>query len=332
VKLNKILLLIAFVFILAGCAAPAAPVQLPTATDEPAPTATPEPPPSEPFRIIGYVSYGDVVAAIPFDKLTHINYAFLIPNDDGTFQPLINAWKLTDLVTQAHANGVKVLISVGGWGWDAQFEKVAASAEARAVFVREVMAIVDQYQLDGVDMDWEYPGPEPESAENNVLLMRELYAVLQPQGKLLTSAVVAHGSTGDGVLDEVFELVDFLNLMAYDGSGHAEMDYAVQSLDYWSRRGLPQEKTVLGVPFYSRPGEISYRKLVEADPTATQRDEIDYFGRINTYNGIPSMRAKTELALERASGIMIWTLAMDTFDDETSLLTAIYQTVYPSQP
>jgi chitinase len=320
VKTKILIILFTILFTLSSCAGPV-------------PVIQPEPEqPSEPFRIIGYFTYGDVVAAVPFDKLTHINYAFLIPNDDGTFVPLINSWKLHDLVSKAHANGVKVLISVGGWGWDAQFETAAGSEATRSVFVSEVMKIVNEYNLDGVDMDWEYPGPEQESAENNVVLMRSLYEALQPQGKLLTAAVVAHGSTGEGVLDEIFELVDFVNLMAYDGSGHASMEYAVQSLDYWSERGLPKEKMVLGVPFYSRPGEISYRKLVEADPSAAQRDEIDYFGRLNTYNGIPSMQAKTELAMERASGIMIWTLAMDTFDDETSLLTAIYQTAYPTQP
>jgi chitinase len=52
------------------------------------------------------------------------------------FQPLINAWKLKDLVAQAHAKDVKVLISVGGWGWNAQFEQVAASEEARATLRR----------------------------------------------------------------------------------------------------------------------------------------------------------------------------------------------------
>jgi GH18 family chitinase len=330
------LLLAILLLALAGCAAPAPPAMVakqPT-PDPAAPqaTATPEAAQTQPFRIIGYFSYGDVVAAVPFDKLTHINYAFLIPNEDGTFQPLINSWKLHDLVEQAHAHGVKVLISVGGWGWDAQFETMAASAESRAVFVREVMSIVAEYNLDGVDMDWEYPGPEPASAENNLLLMRALYHELQAQGKLLTAAVVAYGPTGDGVLDEVFELVDFLNLMAYDGPQHATLEYAVQSLDYWSGRGLPPEKLVLGVPFYSRPGGISYRRLVEADPAAAQRDEMDFFGQINRYNGIPTMRAKTRLAMERASGIMIWTLAMDTFDDETSLLNAIYQTANPARP
>jgi chitinase len=135
-------------------------------------------------------------------------------------------------------------------------------------------------------MEWTWigniPDPSSDSAENNVLLMRELYDRLKPQDKLLTAAVAAHGSNSDGTLDEVLELVDFLNLMAYDGEGHASMDYAIQSLDYWSGRGLPKEKMVLGVPFYSRPGEISYRKLVEADPAAAQQDEMDYYGRMNS--------------------------------------------------
>jgi GH18 family chitinase len=95
-------------------------------------------------------------------------------------------------------------------------------------------------------------------------------------------------------------------------------------LNYWLERGLPTDKLVLGVPFYSRPGEASYRTLVAADPAAAQADETKYNGSVMYYNGIPTMQQKTELARRLGSGIMIWTIASDTLD-ETSLLKAIHQ-------
>jgi GH18 family chitinase len=126
--------------------------------------------------------------------------------------------------------------------------------------------------------------------------------------------------------------MDFVNLMAYDGgTPHSSYQYALDSIDYWQARGLPPEKTVLGVPFYARPNEAPYWRIVDAFPEAAQVDEFDYYGAQINYNGIPTMQAKTELALERASGIMIWALEHDAPGD-LSLLTAIYQTVQENQP
>jgi GH18 family chitinase len=283
--------------------------------------------PSPTFRIIGYVTDAAVVSAIPYEKLTHINYAFLLPKDDGTFVPLNNGWKLDEIVERAHAQNVKVLVSVGGWGWDAQFETVAANPGKRAVFVRELVSIVDQYQLDGADIDWEYPDPGT-SSQNFLALIRELRTAL-PKGKLLTAAVVAHGDEhGQGVLAEAFEVFDFINIMAYDGGQpHSSMELAETSLDYWLGRGLPPEKTVLGVPFYARPQEITYRKIVQADPAAADTDIFDYYGTKLNYNGVPTIQAKTRLAMQKASGIMVWELSQDAPGD-LSLLNAIYTTVH----
>jgi GH18 family chitinase len=221
-----------------------------------------------------------------------------------------------------------VLPSVGGWGWDAQFEAMAGDPITRKAFVQNIIAFVNEYNLDGVDIDWEFPDAG-QSARNYVALMHELRAAL-PEGKLLTAAVPALGSNADNFLPETFADVDFLNLMVYDGDqgvGHSPYQYALDSLAYWSAKGLPKEKMVLGVPFYARPGEATYRKLVKADPSASQKDSVDYLGMTVYYNGIPTIVNKTKLAMEKASGMMFWTLEGDTLDD-TSLIKAIYDTAY----
>lgn len=300
----------------------------PTSLVETMSTVSPDPAPR--FRVLAYVTEDTIPELIAYDKLTHINYAFVLPRSDGSIRDVSNPWKLKKIVETANQHGVSVLISVGGWGLEKEFEAVAADPAIRAVFVQNLVDYAAKYELHGVDIDWEYPVVGVSDA-NYLALMRELRAAL-PADVLLTTAVPAYGIHADGIPAESFEVLDFVNLMVYDLSreAHATMEMAGQSLDYWQARGLAVEKTVLGVPFYSRPGEVPYRKMVQADPAAAQLDEFEFAGALQYYNGIPTMRAKTELALSRASGIMFWALSQD-MTDEYSLLAAI-DSVVKSQP
>jgi chitinase len=296
-------------------------VAQPTSTPTLLPRETPMP--TKSFRIIGYAAdWEGQLNPAQLQHLTHINYAFLLPNADGSVNGIANPWILEDVVRQAHDKNVKVLISIGGWGTDKEFEALAASPETRQRFVEAVSEFVEKYDLDGADVDWEYPEANSTSADNFTALMTELREQLPPD-KLLTAAV-AVGENADGVKADVFDLVDFLNVMAYDGPGqnHSSYEFAEAALNYWQQRGLSQNKMVLGVPFYSRPGEVPYRQLIATNPDAAKVDQFDYNGKVTFYNGMPTMQKKTQLAKRLASGIMIWTLAADT-NDETSLLKAI---------
>jgi len=301
--------------LLASCSLSVTPVNTPIPA-----TATPE---LESFRIIAYVTEGIIESLIPYEKLTHINYSFLTPRDDGTFNPIFNKSKLKTIVTNAHKNDVKVLISVGDWGWDTQFETVAADPSLRSTFVQNLRAFVDEYQLDGADIDWEYPDAG-ESAQNFLMLMRALRTAMPD--KLFTTAVVAYGDNGMGVPPESFELFNFVNIMTYDGPDHGSMEQFERGLAFWGERGLPPEKIVMGVPFCGDPN-LAYSKIVSEDPTAAQSDTFDYYGTSYHYNGIPIVQAKTKMAMEKAGGIMFWTLDIDAQGD-LSLVTAIYDTAY----
>ena len=290
------------------------PTTAPTVT--PSPTETPMP---DNFFVIAYVTTAVIPGIIPYEQLTHINYSFLIPNDDGTFAPMANGWKLKEIAAEADKYGVDVLISVGGWGWDAQFETMAADAQSRAAFVQNLSAFVDEYGLDGADIDWEYPDPG-QSAQNFLLLIEELRAAMPD--KLITTAVVAYGATGDGVPAETFEIFDFVNVMTYEGHDHGSMEQFRTGMAYWLGRGLPAEKMVMGVPFYADPTGVAYAKLVEADPQNAQLDSIEWNRETIHYNGIPTIQEKTRMAMQEAGGIMFWTLEHDALN-ELSLLRAI---------
>jgi len=292
----------------------------PTPTPQPSPTSQPE----VSFHIVAYATEAITPELIPYDKLTHINYSFLIPNADGTFVRLTNAWKLKKIVELARSQNVTVGIAVGGWGWDEQFEQMAASAESRTAFVQNLKAFVEEYQLDGVDMDWEYPDPG-QSSLNYVALMTELRAALP--NAIISTAVISYGDEyGLGIPTESFDLVDFVNVMTYDGHDHGTMEQFEKGLNYWSSRGVSKEKLIIGVPFYGRPGPAPYSRLVTTDPAAAQTDTFDYFGTIQNYNGIPTIQKKTEITMQRAGGIMFWELSLDA-QGELSLVNAIFEVV-----
>lgn len=300
-----------------------------TSTPNPIPSPTLEPavipaPAAPPFVILAYATDGIVADIIPYGQLTHINYSFLTPQADGSFNSINNGWKLKQIARTAHAHDVLVSIAVGGWGWDAQFEEMAARAESRGNFVRNLQAFVEEYQLDGVDMDWEYPDPG-QSSQNFLELIKELRAALP--NKLLTAAVISYGDEhGLSIAEEALELLDFVNIMTYDGPDHGSMEQFEKGLSYWSGRGLPSEKLVMGVPFYGDP-DTPYFKIVQVDPAAAQLDTFDYYGTTLHYNGIPTIQTKTRVAMDRAGGIMFWALDHDSQGD-LSLVNAIYQTVH----
>ncbi|MFJ1541488.1 glycosyl hydrolase family 18 protein [Micromonospora chalcea] len=276
------------------------------------------------FKSVGYMpSWSGNVNSIQYGKLTHINYAFVLPNGDGSLRPVENPGKLSSLVSLGHANNVKVSIAVGGWndGDDSAFEALAANSSTRTAFVNNLIAFVNQYNLDGVDMDWEYPDPGA-SANNYTLLMQQLGSALHSRGKLLTAAVVSEGYYVDGVPTAVFGSVDWLNIMAYDGgSPHANYDWSIASVNRWKSRGLPAAKAVLGVPFYSRPGYYTYSALVGMDPANANRDCTTVGGAQQCYNGVPTVKRKTQWAMANAGGMMNWELSQDT-TGSTSLVSA----------
>jgi chitinase len=285
------------------------------------------------FRSVGYLpSWSGNVNSVQYSKLTHINYAFALPNSNGSLQAIPDPTKLRSLVSLGHQNGVRVSLAIGGWndGNDSAFEALAGNSGARTTFVNAVMSTINSYGLDGVDIDWEYPDPGT-SGNNFAALMQQLSSTLHGQGKLLTAAVVSEGGTANGVQPSVFGMVDWLNIMAYDGgSPHANYDWSINSVNFWKGRGLPANKAVLGVPFYSRPSYLTYAQIVAMNPANANVDCVNSGGQ-QCYNGIPTIKRKTQWAMANAGGIMNWELSQDT-TGSTSLVSAIYEVATGGAP
>ena len=279
------------------------------------------------FKVVAYLpSWEGNVNSVQYSKLTHIIYAFVSPTTSGGLTAVENPGKLTSMITLAHNSNVKALIAVGGGGGGDAFHTIVASASLRTAFVNTMVAYVNQKNLDGVDIDWEFPSAGTE-ANNFALMMQQLANAMHGIGKLCTAAVISTGATY--VTSTTMNSVDWLNIMDYDDNNfqHSTYQSAVDCLNYWSGRGLALSKTVLGVPFYARDNRFDYQTLNYNDVLSAggspNSDTFQNYG----YNGIPTITKKTNLSFDRGiAGMMIWELAGDA-TGANSLLSTIHTVI-----
>jgi chitinase len=185
-------------------------------------------------------------------------------------------------VTQAHRKVTKILVSVGGWTWSGAFSDAALTKESRKTFVESAVAFVSKYNLDGLDIDWEYPALigngnvfRPEDKQNYTALLKELRQAFNREGQSLRRRLYLSVATGANAgfvshteLAKVAHEVDSINLMSYDYyepaddkiAGHhaplftnpadPKQISADASVRMYLAAGVPAAKIVLGVPFY----------------------------------------------------------------------------------
>lgn len=250
------------------------------------PLATASPPSNEAYRVIGYVMDGETLPRISAKKLDVINFAFALVDDRNEIHlpGKTAAQSLSGLVALRRVNPeLKVLASVGGWGGD-HFSEAASSESSRERFAESAIALVRRHDLDGIDIDWEYPtlpGPgishRPEDRENFSLMLEAVRKALDDLGNendgrhyLLTIAA-ADGEAARGLeIARISRVLDWINLMTYDfyGSltsttGHHASLYrsrtaapgsrtTEQAVDEFLAAGVPAKKLNIGVAFYGR--------------------------------------------------------------------------------
>lgn len=273
--MNRFIHLIACLWVCAGLAACSNPV------DEPEPEVE-----RNQYRIVGYV-HSAAISSADAARLTHINYAFANVRDSTVVlesgRDATNLDRLARLKLQ-YPN-LKILLSVGGWDWSANFSDAALTPTSREQFARSAVDLMVAHNLDGLDIDWEYPGQKgkdnvyrPEDKENFTLLLERLRVHLDEQSLLdgrggdqsyeltiATGANAAYLAHTDLRAAQVY--LDAVNVMTYDFHGgwsnttghHANLFPSQQAGAFASaegstydqlQAGVPRNKLVLGVAFY----------------------------------------------------------------------------------
>jgi chitinase len=291
------------------------------------------------FKVIGYlptwVNYPSSINNVQLSKLTHVNIAFSNPDATGTLIPAdgTNA-DVTTVVNAAHAKNVKVFMSMGGAGAPgATYSNLLSSAANRNSFITKIVNYAVTYNLDGIDVDIEgdvLDGTQVTAARYQSFVTA-LGTALHAQNKLMSAALAQW--FGNYVTNTAAAQFDWINMMSYDaaipGSGdavgqHAPYSMVLSDYQYWNTtKGVSSTHLVVGVPFYgygwgtrSDPSnnEIPYCTIVSANPGAENTDSVGTNPNVIYYNGIPTIKQKTNYALQNASGVMIWELTEDCND------------------
>ncbi|MGF7038238.1 glycoside hydrolase family 18 protein [Mucilaginibacter lappiensis] len=242
------------------------------------------------YVIIGYVGGYKGVADMSMvnpEKLTHINYAFINVKNNRAFlsHEKTDTTNFRNLVLLKKRNpALKILISIGGWTWSRNFSDAVLTDTAREAFAASAVALIKKYDLDGIDIDWEYPDlagnagniHRKDDKENYTLMFKSLRHDLdilekQTNKKLLLTAAVGGFKRflEHTEMDKVQQYLDYINLMTYDyfqdGAGiavhHTNLyaskkyqteNYADKAVSDFVAAGVPASKLVLGVAFYGR--------------------------------------------------------------------------------
>ena len=217
--------------------------------------------------VVAYVTSWTQVIPDP-TVMTHINYAFGHVNETFNGVDISNPDRLRRIVALKKENkALKVLISIGGWG-SGRFSEMAATDENRQAFAKDCRRVVDEYGLDGIDIDWEYPtqssaniSSSPDDTRNFTLMMRDIRRAIGKK-KLLTCATVASGEYID--FKSCIKYLDLVNMMSYDMGNppyHHSALYpssisswmtSSQAVEAHLKAGVPKSKLVMGMPFYGR--------------------------------------------------------------------------------
>ncbi len=168
---------------------------------------------------------------LPLDRLTHIIFSFTeVIGYEMKFPDDSSGIKLRMLVKlkKKHPH-LKVMVACGGWGGSGGFSEMARSVENRKKFVESAVRFIREYELDGIDIDWEYPGMRgignpyiPEDRENFTSLLQDLREGMDRIGKeqILTFAAAGWERFFDHVeLDKVMQYANYMNIMSYDLAG-----------------------------------------------------------------------------------------------------------------
>ena len=310
--------------------------------------------------VVAYVtSWSDIIPDPQY--MTHINYAFGHVNETFDGVRINNPERLRRIAElKKQAPELKILLSIGGWG-SGRFSEMAANEKFRKAFARDCKRVVKEYDLDGIDIDWEYPtnssagiSSSPDDTENFTLMMRDIRKAIGKK-KLLTLATVASARYID--FRAILKDIDFVNIMAYDMANAPKHHAALHKSDISGGRtcedavqahldaGVPASKLVMGMPFYGRGGGEGFPKLRDINKLAypkeyTERwDEtgkvpylVDKDGRmVLGFENTRSLSFKCEYIMERGlRGGMYWEYSDD--NEQGDFRRTVYERIILQKP
>jgi chitinase len=291
--------------------------------------------------------------------VSHVNYAFASIREDGSL--IVDKDRGLDIWRDRKVNhpAFKLLLAVGG-GHEAAaagFIAVGSDPQKRRSFAQSALDLVEQYRLDGIDIDWEYPNSATMAVQylDIISALRDILG----ENRVVSTALPADPSILQYIpFAQLADKIDYLNLMAYDFvgagpvtaafTGHQAELFSVgaagasglATVDYITSRAFPSRKILLGIPLYgrsfsgaswlgengqSRGSEVGYA-VSELPKSGMQEwydsDAVAVFavgqGEFISYDNKISVARKAEFAREKAlGGLVYWQLLQDRHGGES---------------
>ena len=277
----------------------------------------------------GYIADWEDASNVNYNQLTHAFIAFIGSDNNGnlctyeaggsgtiTGQPIDISPKtkvnFEKYIAAANAAKCKKILSIGGYGCDSYMNAMASGGKV-ATFVANVMAFVDKYNFDGVDLDWEALENTTHTA-NYESVCNALRTATTQKNKLLFCTVVT-GYYAAWFPYSAVQKADYVQLMAYDqtatwatapAGNHSTITHANEGINKWAGFGIPKSKMVLGLPFYgyqalktggNKTGDWTYKRFIAAYPSVGP--DVDDYSYSSTetigLNGQTTIKAKTAI-------------------------------------
>lgn len=234
---------------------------------------------------------------------THVNYghARFVDKKAGTGLVIAKPEYLKKLASyKTNYPKLKILLMVGGWGKNADgFSMMARDPDKRKEFCQNILKACEEYNIDGLDLDWEYPGYgakdgdyvngySTEDTANFTTLVKELRETLGPN-RLISYAASDSGKYMDH--KAVLEYVDYINVMTYSMGDppykHNSPLYksfqnargGAESIEIFYGKGVPYNRMNYGIAYYGHgdgniyPSSVQYYRINQILTQGTWTDK-----------------------------------------------------------
>ncbi|KAF2167032.1 glycoside hydrolase family 18 protein [Zasmidium cellare ATCC 36951] len=233
------------------------------------------------------------VASIP-ERYTIVHWAFA--NISDSFEPSVTPYE-DGWAKFKDQTGFKRVVSFGGW----TFSTAGSMPDNRQTFANNLAAFVQNEGIDGIDIDWEYPGApddegedipidSPDSGPNYLAFLKLLRAALPSQCTVSISLPASYYYSKAFPVKDMAPLLDYFIYMTYDL--HGQWDYGnkftnpgcpndnclrsqinhtetASALSMLTKAGVPANKIMLGQPLYGRSFQMSQADCITPECTFT---------------------------------------------------------------
>ncbi|KLU91336.1 hypothetical protein MAPG_09857 [Magnaporthiopsis poae ATCC 64411] len=290
------------------------------------------------------------VDQIDTTKYSHIHFAF-VDITPGDFRIDVSKAQYQFELFKA-MRGVKKIISFGGWEFSNSpgtyyILRQAVKPENRPVFRKNVVDFVMEHELDGVDLDWEYPGakdipgtPEGDPTTEGTDYARtlaQLRALLPRDKSVSFAAPASYWYLRNFPVQNMGAIVDYVVYMTYDLHGqwdagnqwaspgcpsgnclrnHVNMTETLNALSMITKAGVPSNKVVVGVTSYARSFHMSERGCTGETCTFTGDRATSHAkkGRCTDTAGYISNAELDEIISSNKGGnVQTWTSQLTNF-------------------